>query len=314
MPETRSANTVIAGMPKCGTTSLFGYLAAHPQVCGASVKETRFLMDPDSPLFNSDASLNLHGEKKYTLFFRHCGNQPIRLESTPDYFYQTTALHYLGNLRPGPKLIFLLREPAQRVYSLFRFAQNNLSILDRNMDFTRFLEKVRKGDFGRRPILQNCLTHSHYYHYLKPWFESMSSDNILLLTLEALKADPRSTMARTAAFLGIDPGFYTAYTFNILNRSIGVRWSGLHRWKRRLSRHLPEGPLRRLLGRAYGLVNVQGADPLGMDRDRRVLDRLTLEFAEENRRLIQLGLDVSTVWEPPATYSVAGWRVEEAAS
>lgn len=313
MAETRTPNVIIAGMPKCGTTSLFGYLAAHPQVCGSSAKETCVLMDPDSPLFKPDANFNLQGVKGYNAYFDHCQDQPIRLESTPDYFYQATAFKYLGSIKPRPKLIFVLREPARRVYSLFRFAQNNLSILDRNMDFSRFLEKVRKGDFSGRPILQNCLNHSRYHRHLLPWFESMGTGNILLLTLESLKAAPRATMSRIAACLGIDSGFYTDYTFNILNPSIAVRWTGLHRWKRRLSKHLADGPLRKRLGRVYGLVNVRTTGPQDMDHDRPVLDGLKREFVEENRRLMQFGLDV-TLWEPPTPRTVAGLRMEEATS
>ena len=314
MTETRTPNTIIAGMPKCGTTSLFGYLAAHPQVCGASVKETCVLMDPDSPLFKPDANLNLHGEKGYSAFFGHCHSQPIRLESTPDYFYQATALNYMGKRKPRPKLIFVLREPARRVYSLFRFAQNNLSILNRKMTFTSFLDKVRKGEFSERPILQNCLDHSRYHRYLLPWFESMGTGNILLLTLEALNADPRGTMARAAAYLNIDAGFYAAYAFNILNPSIAVRWSALHSWKRRLSKHLADGPLRKKMGRVYGLINVQTAGSQDTDHDRPVLDRLKREFVEENRRLVQFGLDVSTIWESPARRTVAGLRIAKATS
>jgi len=40
-------NLVIAGAPKSGTSSLFFWLAAHPEVCGSQKKETYFLADKD---------------------------------------------------------------------------------------------------------------------------------------------------------------------------------------------------------------------------------------------------------------------------
>jgi hypothetical protein len=43
-------NLVIAGAPKCGTSSLFYWLADHPQACGSTVKETFYLMDEEHPL------------------------------------------------------------------------------------------------------------------------------------------------------------------------------------------------------------------------------------------------------------------------
>ena len=45
-------NVVIAGAPKCGTTSLFAWLADHPDVCGSNVKEARYFLDPGDPLFD----------------------------------------------------------------------------------------------------------------------------------------------------------------------------------------------------------------------------------------------------------------------
>ncbi|MCP5333794.1 MAG: hypothetical protein H7A13_10650, partial [Pseudomonadales bacterium] len=49
-------NLIIAGAPKCGTTSLFDYLVQHPQVGGSSVKETCYVMDRGYPLFKAQSN------------------------------------------------------------------------------------------------------------------------------------------------------------------------------------------------------------------------------------------------------------------
>ena len=41
-------NLVIAGAPRCGTSSLFRWLADHPNVCTSAATETRYLLDADS--------------------------------------------------------------------------------------------------------------------------------------------------------------------------------------------------------------------------------------------------------------------------
>ena len=46
-------NLMIAGAPKCGTTSLHHYLADHPSVCASIEQESRFLMDEAYPLYLS---------------------------------------------------------------------------------------------------------------------------------------------------------------------------------------------------------------------------------------------------------------------
>jgi len=41
---------IIGGTSKAGTTSLYTYLADHPQICPSALKETRFFLDSDYPL------------------------------------------------------------------------------------------------------------------------------------------------------------------------------------------------------------------------------------------------------------------------
>ena len=41
---------IIGGASKAGTTSMFSYLAEHPQICASHAKETRFFLDSDYPL------------------------------------------------------------------------------------------------------------------------------------------------------------------------------------------------------------------------------------------------------------------------
>ena len=40
------ANTIIAGVNKAGTTSLFVSLSGHPEVAPAAVKETKYFLPP----------------------------------------------------------------------------------------------------------------------------------------------------------------------------------------------------------------------------------------------------------------------------
>jgi hypothetical protein len=48
----RFADFVIGGTEKAGTTSVFDYLSAHPQVCASSKKETDFFLEAHLVLFS----------------------------------------------------------------------------------------------------------------------------------------------------------------------------------------------------------------------------------------------------------------------
>lgn len=63
-------NLVITGFPKCGTTSLFTWLADHPQVTGSTVKETNFFVDPGTHSFRSHANFRDHGLAGYKAYFQ----------------------------------------------------------------------------------------------------------------------------------------------------------------------------------------------------------------------------------------------------
>ena len=56
---------VICGAPRCGTTSLYTYLGAHPDVGITRVKETHFFLGADHPL-----ALPVHCDKRMFAKFK----------------------------------------------------------------------------------------------------------------------------------------------------------------------------------------------------------------------------------------------------
>ena len=119
----------------------------------------------------------------YEYFFDDCSNQrqKVVLEATPDYLYQRTPLEVLPMLNPVPTIIFILRKPENRVYSLFQFAKNSIGVIEPEMTFPRFIEKVKDKQtdhFGRRLIQKNVLDHSKYIVYIARWMEAFKPEKI----------------------------------------------------------------------------------------------------------------------------------------
>ena len=69
-------NFIIAGVNKAGTTSLFSYLASHPEVTRSSVKETCYFL----PVRYGKSVDRLDD---YLSLFDQKSAMPIVLESTP---------------------------------------------------------------------------------------------------------------------------------------------------------------------------------------------------------------------------------------
>src|SRR3712207_1668459 len=94
---------IIGGTTKAATTSLFSYLADHPQICASSLKESRFFLDADYPV--SSKCRFEDGLDKYDELFQHCrDDRLLRLEATPDYLYSAATPQKIKFSLPKAKL------------------------------------------------------------------------------------------------------------------------------------------------------------------------------------------------------------------
>src|SRR5437870_3389808 len=117
------ANAFIGGAPRCGTSALFHWLRAHPDVCAAQPKEPFYFLDAGHP-FLPRVSYHSHGFAGYVRYFAHWSRAtPPRVvcEASTHYLYSETALDVLTHADPVPRVLFVLRRPAQRVYSSFQY-------------------------------------------------------------------------------------------------------------------------------------------------------------------------------------------------
>ena len=97
MEPNRLPNAIVAGAPKCGTSSLYFWLSAHPGVCPSPVKETFFFAD-DVNRFNREANILEHDLTAYGRYFEKCTHAAIRLEATAPYIYYEKALAHIPGL------------------------------------------------------------------------------------------------------------------------------------------------------------------------------------------------------------------------
>ena len=253
---------IIAGAPKSGTTSLFAWLSEHPAVCPSCVKETYFLMDRDSPLFNPKHNYYDSGLVGYDCFFRKCTeDHKLRIEATPDYIYQQTPLDILG-ADSHTKIIFLLRQPAERAYSAYKFFSGHKSIFNHKISFPDFIQLIRReegpSDHRLWPLVHNTIRYGEYARYLENWVAALGADNIKIYLFEDLVQNPHAIVSLIARDLEIDPQFYHAFDFPVYNRSYAVKNIKLHRLKHTVAAFLPNSPLKRLIGRIYRRINVGG--------------------------------------------------------
>ncbi|MEB3360334.1 MAG: sulfotransferase domain-containing protein [Synechococcales bacterium] len=289
----------LVGAPKCGTSSLFYWLTAHPQVCGSSPKEPFYFMDERSPLMRPTANYNRHGYSRYTFFPPSQGPQAphptVFLEATTHSLYQQTALDAFASWTPQPHIIVLLRQPSDRILSSFRYTQHNLACLDPEVSFADFVALLLEGQLEQIRdrftsntsfyVLSRDLHYSCYVNFLTRWAERFPPDRLHLLTFESLRANPQSVVSHLAATLGLDPAFFEGFDFQSQNTTTAIAHSWLHRQCRRVAPMLPKGGMKSALKSLYFTLQRHQTSFSGSDDD--ALRRLDDYFEPWNRLLAE---------------------------
>jgi len=181
-------NFFVCGVPKAGTTSLYKYLDAHPDVFMSTEKEPWF--------FQGEAyekGLEWYSET----FFEGYGGEKAIGEATPVYFAYETAVRRIGQDISDPWFVFLLRNPAERAWSEYwwRIQNGKLSPL------TSFGEFIRSGagSFGI-----GLINIGKYYRHLKRWEEAFGRERMHVLLSRDLATDTQSTLRSLFRFLDVN--------------------------------------------------------------------------------------------------------------
>lgn len=296
----------IVGAPKAGTSSLYTWLNAHPQIQGSEPKETFFFMDDSHPLTarnraRGEVTVREVGLEGYERFFPDPTNGRLRFEATTHHFYQETALMYFKAMTPPPLIVFVLRRPSDRIRSSFQFTQENLGMISRELTFDAYVDYLLDGKHSNLDqyylnpsslhIAKCELELSRYVEWLERWETAVGNERLEIVLFEELKRSPRAVTGRLASRLGVDEAFWDGYDFNARNRSIWVRYQGLHRLARHWVRFLPVGTVKSALKRLY--FRVQSRTATNIDTTSRGIARLDSYFAPWNRKMAKrFGLDL----------------------
>lgn len=173
----------IIGFPKCGTTTLFELLAQHPEVGPCSPKEPNFFCFEE----NFSQGLNF-----YHSIFKTTSRTLIRGEASVRYSvpeFREKAAHRISACFPSAKIIFLVRHPIERI-------ESDYAMLRRLGKESRasFSQAVREGAY---------VDTSRYWDCVSVYRKYFADDQIKIMFMEDLVADPKTLLRQTCEFLNI---------------------------------------------------------------------------------------------------------------
>jgi hypothetical protein len=200
-------------------------LRSHPDVqLPNKVKETFF--------FDRRFHRGLEWYEKH--FSSHPGEKKVG-EIAPSYFHREEVTRRISSLFPDCKILATLRNPAERLFSLYlHYLRSGYT----DQSFERAIrEKPELVDSGR------------YFSHVRRWKECFGNENCLLLFYEQLEVDPIAYMNQIYEFLDLRPRFAEESLSRKVNVRALPRFPVLATRVKRISNAL-RGP------GAYGLVNM----------------------------------------------------------
>jgi hypothetical protein len=289
-------NLVIAGAPKSGTSSVFRWLADHPEVQGSSVKETYYFVDPGTHMHDPDRHFEAGGIDGYRKFFLQYGKQPrVVVEATPGYLYSALALQELPKLPTRPHFIFILREPANQIRSTFNYFRSNWDWIDSSMTFSEFIAAVdaETHEFNGNELARHALRNVNYIDFLLSWRAACGEDRLQVYLFEEVFGDCRGFMRGLAQRLGIDPGFYDSYAFPAENQTYAVRSNALQKLNIAVRALLPQGAVYTAVRKLYRSINTTRVSTEENEVDTAIDAAVAQRYADANQELArEFNLDI----------------------
>jgi hypothetical protein len=188
---------IVGGVQKAGTTSLFGYLSAHPGLLPPRRKELHHF---DNEMLDWSEPQRTAIERAFPV-----DGGRIGFEATPSYLFWPRALERIKAYDPAIRLILVFRDPIERAWSHWRME------VARGDETLSFGEAIRDGR-ARLTGTGDVRALRHYSYVERGLYAGQLGralalfprEQMLLLRSNDLRSDPASVLRRVAEFLDIE--------------------------------------------------------------------------------------------------------------
>ena len=231
----KKPNLFIVGQPKSGTTALHQFIGQHPEIYIASIKEPHFFChdfhEESDRYHQTRLFFDFRDEDAYLQLFSKVSTEKIAGESSPNYLYSQVAAKEIYHFNPAAKIIIILREPANFLYSLHshfvKFTEEN----EENFLHALALEALRMQGQALSPRVTSpsFLYYSkrvQYYEQVKRYYDLFNHSQIKIIIYEDFKKNNEGIYQDILAFLGVYSDFSPQY--DVVNLNKEVRFKALN--------------------------------------------------------------------------------------
>ena len=258
---------MILGAQKCGTTTLFHALEAHPDLVGSSPKEPHFFCSAEDWREQVEEYHKHFAQKDGALYFEASTTYtflPIRKPAIWDDLFA---------YNPNLKFIYVVRSPLDRIVSSY---MHSFQIGTTDYPIEEAIVKQR-----------SFVDVTRYATQIRPYIETFGRDRVLLLDFDDLTGERQpSTLASIAAFLGVNGELFQSNERVHEHKSIGGRRRIHHKFRnpgpvlRAIKKYAP--PLwRKITDNRHRAFHQKPL--LNVDQKKMILRMLDLEIEEMER-------------------------------
>lgn len=228
--NSQSRFAFIVGAPRCGTTTLAGFLQQHPDVCFSAVKEPHFFSNDDVAAL-SDRELRPVVEEEYwQRFFGHCEGEPkIYAEGSVTYLYAPERMAPILRLWPEAKFVIALRDPLSMLPSLHArlLVTGDETIRDFPTAWAKIAERTNGKSLPKRAIDPRWLRYDwagQLGQNVERFLAAVGRERCHIILFDDLTANPQGTYRQLCTFLDIDPWDGTDFEPQRTNKTIRIGW------------------------------------------------------------------------------------------
>jgi len=297
-------NFFIVGAPKCGTSGLYHFLRAHPQIFMAKPKELNFFCkDLSSPEFLEDSV-------RYRSLFENAADFERIGEASVWYLFSKVAAQGIHDSVPDAKIIALVRNPVDMCYSYHsqRLWNGTEHIEEFSAAIEAIPDRLASRNLPDKPFPIESLDYidiARYPGQLRRYLELFPAENVCVIVFDDLKKETQKVYSHVLQFLDVDTSIELRVedsqltrnaNKNLRSQTLGNLMSNPPSWVKVLGRlTLPSQEARNRMWKRVRRMNIEW-------RPRKEMDpalRLKLEeiFKEDIRELsTMLDRDLVELW------------------
>jgi hypothetical protein len=206
-------NLFIVGAAKSGTSSLWQYFRQNPQV-----------YMPEDELYKEPCYFSAYGEKmglaNYLKIFEKAGDSHRYVgEASAVYLTDPSSAKRLFDYNPDARIIIMLRNPADRAYSLY-----NWMVQDGYEYANSFEDALDLEEERQKKQIPNWYEPQYYWNYM--YFHSglyceqvrnyldLFRESVLIIKFDEFKSDLSQAYKKVCSFLQIDVNEVSAKIYN----------------------------------------------------------------------------------------------------